>query len=79
MVKELNIAKAALTNIASLNEGERVTGSFDEPHAAEAAREALAKMDAPEPVKDFAPLERYLGLPLGFISNLEPGVRLITQ
>lgn len=34
----------ALNRIAAWKEGENVTGSFDEPHAARIAREALARI-----------------------------------
>lgn len=44
-VMALETAEKYLTEIASFGEGPVVTGSFDEPGAAQGARDALAAMD----------------------------------
>lgn len=44
---ELDRLRAALNEIASWNEGPEVSSSFDEPHAAKVAREALKQEPKP--------------------------------
>lgn len=44
---ELSLLRAALNEIASWNEGPEVSSSFDEPHAAKVARDALKMEPTP--------------------------------
>lgn len=61
LLADLDAMRGALERIASWHEGEHVTSSFDEPHAAAIARNALAGVsdadgaqDAPIPCDVFA-------------------------